>query len=66
MRIDGFTVGLLVFALNSAAYQKGYIKGAMEVISKDQMLAALSIGLSKVKAIFYVIIPQALRIVIPA
>lgn len=66
MRIDGFTVGLLVFALNSAAYQKGYIKGAMEVISEDQMLAALSIGLSKVKAIFYVIIPQALRIVIPA
>ncbi len=65
-RMDGFTVGLIVFALNSAAYQKGYIKGAMEVISEDQMLAALSIGLSKVKAIFYVIIPQALRIVIPA
>jgi len=64
--IDGFTVGLLVFGLNSAAYQKGYIKGAIEAVFEDQMTAALSIGLSKVKAIFYVILPQALRLVIPA
>ncbi|MBS7647094.1 MAG: amino acid ABC transporter permease [Candidatus Bathyarchaeia archaeon] len=63
---DAFIVGLVVFALNSAAYQKGYIKGAIAVISEDQMMAALSLGLSKVKAIFYVILPQALRLVIPA
>jgi len=64
--IDAFLVGLLVFSLNSAAYQKGYIKGAMEVVFEDQMTAALSIGLSKPKAIIYVILPQALRLVIPA
>ncbi|MEM2337507.1 MAG: amino acid ABC transporter permease [Candidatus Bathyarchaeia archaeon] len=63
---DAFIVGLVVFALNSAAYQKGYIKGTIAVISEDQMMAALSLGLSKVKAIFYVILPQALRLVIPA
>ncbi|PIX32180.1 amino acid ABC transporter permease [Candidatus Bathyarchaeota archaeon CG_4_8_14_3_um_filter_42_8] len=64
-RIDGLTVGFLVFALNSAAYQKGYIKGAMEAVFEDQMTAALSIGLSKAQAITYVILPQALRLVIP-
>jgi len=64
--IDRFTVGFVVFALNSAAYQKGYIKGAMESVYEDQMTAALSLGLSKVKAIGYVVLPQALRIVIPA
>jgi len=63
--IDGFTVGLIVFGLNSAAYQKGYIKGAMESVYEDQMTAALSIGLSKFQAITYVVLPQALRIVIP-
>lgn len=63
--IDNFTVGLIVFALNSAAYQKGYIKGAMESVYEDQMTAALSIGLSKAQAITYVVLPQALRIVIP-
>ena len=63
--IDNFTVGLIVFALNSAAYQKGYIKGAMESVYEDQMTAALSLGLSKAQAITYVVLPQALRIVIP-
>jgi len=65
MLIDKFTVALIVFALNSAAYQKGYIKGAMESVYEDQMTASLSLGLSKAQAIRYVVLPQALRIVIP-
>lgn len=64
--INNLTVGYLVFALNSAAYQKGYIKGAMESVYEDQMTAALSLGLSKVQSIRHVVLPQALRIVIPA
>ncbi len=64
--IDNFTVGLMVFALNSAAYQKGYIKGAMESVYEDQMTAAFSLGLSKFQAVRLVVLPQALRIVIPA
>lgn len=63
--IDKVTVGFIVFALNSAAYQKGYIKGAMESVYEDQMTAAFSLGLSKTQAIRYVVLPQALRIVIP-
>ena len=65
IRIDSLTVGFIVFGLNSAGYQKGYIKGAMESVYVDQMTAALSIGLSKAQAIRYVVLPQALRIVIP-
>jgi len=65
-RIDPLIVGFSVFALNSAAYQKGYIKGAMDAVFEDQMTAGLSIGMSKPQIIFYVILPQALRIVIPA
>lgn len=65
-RIDPLMVGFTVFALNSAAYQKGYIKGAMDTVFEDQMTAGLSIGMSKPKTIYYIILPQALRIVIPA
>lgn len=65
IRIDKFLIGLLIFSLNSAAYQKGYMKGSIEVVSGDQMTAALSIGLSKTRAIIHVILPQALRLVIP-
>jgi polar amino acid transport system permease protein len=64
--LDPLIIGFLVFALNSAAYQKGYIKGAMNAVFEDQMTAGLSIGMSKPQTIFYVILPQALRIVIPA
>jgi polar amino acid transport system permease protein len=66
VRLDPMTIGFVVFALNSAAYQKGYIKGAMEAIFEDQMTAGFSIGMSKAQVIFYVILPQALRIVVPA
>lgn len=64
--LDPYITGFAVFALNSAAYQKGYIKGAMETVFQDQMMAGLSTGMSKVQTISYVILPQALRIVIPA
>lgn len=58
--------GFAVFALNSAAYQKGYVKGAMETVFQDQMMAGLSTGMSKAQTVSYVILPQAMRIVIPA
>lgn len=65
-RIDALVVGFMVFALNSAAYQKGYVKGAVEAIFQDQMMAGLSIGMSRLQTLLHVILPQALRIVIPA
>jgi polar amino acid transport system permease protein len=66
MPTNTYVTAFSVFALNSGAYQKGYIKGAMEAVSQDQMMAGLSIGMSKAQTIFHVVLPQALRIVIPA
>ena len=65
-QIDHYVMAFLVFGLNSAGYQKGYIKGAMETIYNDQMVAGLSTGMSKVQTLRYVILPQAYRIVIPS
>ncbi len=56
----------LVFGLNSAAYQKGYIKGAMQTVLDDQMAAGLSVGMSKWQTLRHVILPQSYRIVIPS
>jgi len=64
--ISPYITGFLVFALNSAAYQKGYIKGAMETVFEDQMMAGLSTGMSKWQTIRHVILPQTMRIMIPA
>jgi polar amino acid transport system permease protein len=66
LQIDHYILAFLVFGLNSAAYQKGYVKGAMQTILNDQMAAGLSVGMSKVQTLRHVILPQAYRIVIPA
>ena len=64
--LDHLFMAFLVFGLNSAAYQKGYVKGSMQTILDDQMAAGLSVGMSKWQTLRYVILPQAYRIVIPS
>jgi polar amino acid transport system permease protein len=66
IQIDHLFMAFLLFGLNSAGYQKGYIKGAMQTILDDQMAAGLSVGMSKVQTLRHVILPQAYRIVIPS
>lgn len=66
IQIDHYVLAFLVFGLNSAAYQKGYMKGAMQTIFDDQMVAGLSTGMSKIQTLRHVILPQAYRIVIPS
>src|SRR4030067_468608 len=66
IQIDHYFLAFLVFGLNSAGYQKGYVKGAMETIYNDQMDAGMSTGMSRIQTLRYVILPQAYRIVIPS
>lgn len=64
--IDRFIAAFLAIGLNSAAYQAEYFRGAIESVSKGQMIAARSIGMSKIQSILHVILPQSLRLVLPA
>jgi len=56
----------LALGLNSAAYQAEYFRGSIQAIGASQMTAGRAIGLSRWKTIWYVILPQALRLMIPA
>jgi polar amino acid transport system permease protein len=60
------TAAFLTLGCNSAAYQCEYFRGAIQAVSKGQMRAAKSIGMSQLKGIRYIVLPQALRFVIPA
>lgn len=66
IQIDHAFLAFFVFGLNSAGYQKGYVKGSIETILGDQMQAGQSVGMSKVQTLRRVILPQAYRIVIPS
>lgn len=56
----------LALGLNSAAYQAEYLRGSIQAIGTSQMTAGRSIGLSRWQTIRYIILPQALRLMIPA
>lgn len=58
--------GIIALSLNSAAYQAEYLRGAMISVSSGQLLAAQSLGMSRLNGIRHIILPQALRRVIPS
>lgn len=60
-----FFVGIVVLGLRSGAYQSQIFRGAIQSIGDGQMLAARSLGMSRVQAITGVILPQAFRIALP-
>jgi polar amino acid transport system permease protein len=66
IKISAWAAAVIGLGLNSAAYQAEYFRGAVQSIESGQMMAARSIGLSRIRAIRYVILPQALRLVIPS
>ena len=63
--LSRLTAAYIALSLNSGAYQAEYIRGAIQAIGSGQMMAARAIGMSRLKAIWYIILPQALRLVIP-
>jgi polar amino acid transport system permease protein len=64
--LDQSTAAYAALGLNSAAYQAEYLRGAIVAIGESQMTAGRSIGLSRWQTIFQIILPQALRLALPA
>jgi polar amino acid transport system permease protein len=63
--LPAFASALIALGLRSSAYQSQIFRGAIQSVSEGQMLAARSVGMSKVQAIRYIILPQAFRLSIP-
>jgi polar amino acid transport system permease protein len=57
---------LIGLSINSGAYQAEYLRGSIQSVESGQMSAARSLGMNRLQSIRYVILPQALRIAIPA
>ncbi|SFL23153.1 amino acid ABC transporter permease [Halanaerobium salsuginis] len=65
LRIPVFRAAVIGIGLRSAAYQSQIYRGAIQSVGGSQLKAALSLGMSRFKAFFYIIAPQAIRIAIP-
>lgn len=58
-------IAILVFGLNSAAYQSEYIRASILSIDKGQMEAGRALGMSYTSTMLRVVIPQAAKNVVP-
>jgi polar amino acid transport system permease protein len=66
IRFDAITAAIIGLGINSGAYQAEYFRGSIKSIPSGQMDAALSVGMKLTQALFSVILPQSLRLVVPA
>lgn len=60
-----FWVAIIAIGLNSSAYISQIIRSGIGAINKGQLEAAQVLGLSKIQTIRYIILPQALALVLP-
>lgn len=61
-----FLAAILTLSLNAGAYVTEIIRGGIQSIDRGQMEAARSLGLPYRKAMIKIVIPQAIRVMIPS
>src|SRR5699024_10666869 len=61
-----FTAGCIALSLNAGAYMAEIVRGGIESVDKGQMEAARSLGLTYGKAMRKVMLPQAIRTMLPS
>ncbi|MBS1961206.1 MAG: ABC transporter permease subunit [Bdellovibrionales bacterium] len=65
LKLSPFVAAVLGLGLNYAAYEAENYRGGIAGVPKSQSEAGLALGLSHGQTIRHIVIPQALRIVIP-
>lgn len=62
---SGVLVAVLSFGVNSGAYVAEIVRAGILAVDKGQMEAGRSLGLSKAQTMIHIIIPQAVKNVLP-
>jgi polar amino acid transport system substrate-binding protein len=65
LKLPPWVAGIAGLAINYSAYEAEIYRAGLQAIPTGQMEAALALGMSRVMALRRVIVPQAVRIVIP-
>ena len=63
---DGVVTGIVTFGINSGAYMAEIIRAGIQSVDKGQMEAARSLGLPYWRAMQRVVLPQAIRTMVPS
>lgn len=66
VRIDKVVVAVIAFGINSGAYVAEIVRGGIMSIDQGQFEAGRSLGFNYIQTMVYIILPQALKNVLPA
>jgi len=64
--LEAYTSAVVAMSINSGAYVAEIVRGGIQSIEKGQMEAARSLGMNYGQAMWYIILPQAFRRILPA
>jgi His/Glu/Gln/Arg/opine family amino acid ABC transporter permease subunit len=65
IRLPAFAAAVLAMSMNSAAYKGEIIRSGIQAIPRGQLESAMAIGMSYSQAMRRIILPQAVRVIIP-
>ena len=63
---NGITVGIVTFGINSGAYMAELMRSGIGAVDAGQMEASRSLGMSRLQTTVHVILPQAMKNILPA
>ena len=63
--VDSFSAAVIGLGMSQGAYLAEVFRGGIEALHKGQREAALAVGMTPFKSYRYIIMPQAIRIVLP-
>jgi polar amino acid transport system permease protein len=62
---SGFTAGLLGLVLSEAAYMAEIVRAGIQAVDPGQTEAASALGMSRGKTLRRIVLPQAMRVIVP-
>ena len=65
IKFDSFTTAVIGFALNEAAFAAEFIRGGILAVNRNQSVAAASLGMGPVLTLRRIVLPQAMRAILP-
>lgn len=65
LQFDSFTASIVTLTLYTASYVTEIVNGSILAVPRGQDEAARSLGMTKAQSLWYVVVPQALRLTIP-
>ncbi|MBU2665760.1 amino acid ABC transporter permease [Actinoplanes bogorensis] len=63
--LAGFVAGMLALALSEAAYMAEIVRAGIQSIDQGQSEAAVALGMSRGQVLRRVVLPQAMRVIVP-